>query len=337
MFLFPWKKVTAQDNCLNTLKQAKQLYEQGLIDDIPKILSNCMQSGFTRAQRIEAYKLIILTYLFDDNQFEAEKSMDDFLHKFPEYEVTPNDPVEFVYLLESYKTSLLYSLNLFIGPTFTNRRIMEPYSTLDQNQTTLTNQTGTGFQFGIGLCRNLRKSLNIDIDLLYAIHNYSYSKETNIQLNTEKLQFVNVSAKEKTNQICIPVSSTYGFGKGDFNYFARLGGEIGFITKSTVSLERSSDVISISENNYNLEKHRQKYYYAMLAGAGIEYKVPRGFLVLDIRYHLGLNNMIVSQERYSDPTLLSKYFYIDDDFALDYLSINIGYNFSFYQSRKKKN
>ena len=98
----------AQRSCLNTLREAKELYEQGLIDEIPDLLADCMESGFTRSQRIEAYKLIILAYLFDDDQFTAEKMMDEFLRKFPEYEIMPNDPVEFVYLLESYKTSSFF-------------------------------------------------------------------------------------------------------------------------------------------------------------------------------------------------------------------------------------
>jgi hypothetical protein len=335
--LLPFEKVLAQDDCMNTLKQAKQLYEQGLIDDIPKILSNCMQSGFTRAQRIEAYKLIILTYLFDDNQYEAEKSMDEFLHKFPEYEVMPNDPVEFVYLLQSYKTSLLYSLNFFIGPNFVTRRIIEPYTTLDRNQSANSEKPGTGFQVGIGLSRNLKKSLNVNIDIVYAFQNYSYSKESDVQLGTDLFKFVNIKAVEKINMVSIPVSLSYGFGKGNFNYYVRLGGEAGFLTKSTLTLDRTSDVLSITQDNYDIQKQRSKYYYAALAGAGIEYKVPRGYLVLDIRYHVGLNNMTNSAERYSDPVLLSKYFYVDDDFAINYLSVNIGYYFSIYQSKKKKN
>jgi hypothetical protein len=337
IFLLPCLVGRAQDDCLNTLKKAKQLYEQGLIDDIPKILSNCMESGFTRAQRIEAYKLIILTYLFDDNQFEAEKSMDEFLHKFPEYEVMPNDPVEFVYLLQSYKTSLLYSLNLFIGPNFSTRRIIEPYSTLDRNQSSLSEQPGTGFQFGIGLSRNLHKSLSANIDLIYAFQNFSYTNESNVQLGNDNFQFVKIQSAEKMKQVFMPVSLTLGFGKGNLNYFTRLGGEVGIVTKSTISIERSSDILNVTENNYNTQNQRQQFYYAALIGGGLEYKVPRGYLVLDIRYHIGLNNMTVKKERYSDPVLLSKYFYINDDFAINYLSINIGYYFSIYQSRKKKN
>ena len=78
ILIFACSITFGQKSCLNTLREAKDLYEQGLIDEIPDLLSGCMESGFTRAQRIEAYKIIILTYLFDDDQFAAEKMMDEF-------------------------------------------------------------------------------------------------------------------------------------------------------------------------------------------------------------------------------------------------------------------
>ena len=228
-------------------------------------------------------------------------------------------------------------INLFIGPNFSTRRIIEPYSTLDQNQSSLSDQPGTGFQFGIGLSRNLRKSLNVDIDLTYAFQNFSYTNESNVQLGNDNFQFVKIQSTEKMNQVSLPVSLTLGFGKGNLNYFVRMGGEAGIVTKSTLSIERSSDILTLTENNYNTQSQRQQFYYAALVGGGLEYKVPRGYLVLDIRYHMGLNNMTKTQERYADPVLLSKYFYVNDDFAINYLSINIGYYFSIYQSRKRKN
>src|SRR4030042_4814203 len=72
----------AQDDCSKTLQEARNLYDLGMIDEIPKMLSPCMQEGFTRPQRIEAYKLLILAYLFDDNQFEAERTMTEFLKRY---------------------------------------------------------------------------------------------------------------------------------------------------------------------------------------------------------------------------------------------------------------
>ena len=120
----------AQDDCATKIQEAQKYYDQGMIDEIPKMLAPCMADGFTRTQKIEAYKLIILSYLFDDNQFEAEKTMLEFLKKYPEYEIMPNDPVEFVYLFESYRTTSVFSFGITAGFNFTDPRIIEPFHVL---------------------------------------------------------------------------------------------------------------------------------------------------------------------------------------------------------------
>jgi len=328
----------AQKSCLNTLREAKELYEQGLIDEIPDLLTGCMESGFTRGQRIEAYKLIILSYLFDDDQFAAEKMMDEFLRKFPEYEIMPNDPVEFVYLLESYKTSSFYSLNLTFGTTFSNRRVIESYSAMNIDQTEFSDITGTGFQVGFGISRNLLKSVNGNIGVFYVVNNYSYTEECTTLLDlldSQPLSFADLPVKEQVKIISIPLTLSYSFGRGNLNYVGRIGGLAGFINDATLSPSRSQPELETISETVDIKDHRNSMYYAIVTGCGIEYKIPRGFLVLDIRYQIGLQNMF-SGDRYSSPRLYSRYSYIDDDFNLDYLSICFGYHFSIYQSKKNR-
>ena len=325
-----------QKSCLNTLREAKELYEQGLIDEIPELLHDCMVSGFTRTQRIEAYKLIILAYLFDDDQFAAEKMMDEFLKKFPEYEIMPNDPVEFVYLLESYKTSSVYSLNLIFGPTFSNRRIMEHYSTMNIGQTEAFDKTGTGFQIGLGASMNLWKDINGNIGCIYSINNYSSIEETSNLSSSQGSPFAELTAEERVTLITFPLTFTYSFGKGNLNYFARLGGSVGLLNKASLTLSREQpEIETVSETFSNIDDKRTNIYYATIIGAGLEYKIPRGFLVLDIRYQLGMNDMSIG-ERFYPSRFSSRYFYIDDDFKLDYVSISVGYHFSIYQSKKNR-
>ncbi len=334
----------AQKSCLNTLREAKDLYEQGLIDEIPELLAGCMESGFTRSQRIEAYKLIILAYLFDDDQFAAEKMMDEFLRKFPEYEIMPNDPVEFVYLLESYKTSSYYSINLIFGPTFANRRIKENYSTMNNDLTEFSDKIGTGFEIGFGASRNLWKSVNINIGVIYSIINYSYNELNSVELYEPEeeitaivpnITFAELSADENIRMVSIPLTFTYSFGKGNLNYVGRLGGSAGFVTNASLtSVRKQPEIETISETR-DITNKRSNTYFAGIIGAGLEYKVPRGFLVLDVRYQVGFQNMNIG-DRYSFPRLNGRYFYVDDDFKLDYVSICLGYHFSIYQSKRNR-
>jgi hypothetical protein len=330
----------SQVNCLNTLKEAKDLYEAGQIDEIPEMLSGCMVSGFTRAQRVEAYKLIIMAYLFDDNQFEAEKTMDEFLKKFPEYEVMPNDPYEFVYLLESYKTSSVYSFNLFLGPTISNQRISEPFSVLDQSTTTNKDKYGSNYQFGFGVSRNIWKDLTANLDFIYSSHSFSQTQQNDFIIDGLPYRVFKLEAKEKLKKIDFPLSFTYNIGKGNLNYFARFGGMVSMVTHSSLTISRSYELPEpavLPQGDLNIKDLRKKYYYAIIAGAGVQYKVPRGYFVVDLRYYYGLQKMTAESNKYSDYKLWANYNYIDNDFSLDYLTINIGYHFTIYQSRRSRN
>jgi hypothetical protein len=322
----------AQKSCLNTLREAKDLYEQGLINEIPQLLSGCMESGFTRAQRIEAYKLIILAYLFDDDQFAAEKMMDEFLRKFPEYEVMPNDPVEFVYLLESYQTSSFYSINVSFGPTFSNQQVLESYSQVDRDQTITKDKTGVGYQFLFGISRNLWKDFNGSLGVIYSKNNYSQNEKTNYYIGDGISSFSEQKASEYLTKIDVPLTFTYGFGKGGINSYLRFGGMASFISNATLKVDRIQPGIEPISNEIIVNQNREKYYFSLIAGTGLEFKVPRGFIVLDLRYCMGMQNLVNVNNRFSS----QRHLYTDDDYKLNSVTLSLGYHFRIYQSKKSR-
>ena len=329
--------IYSQKSCLNTLREAKELYEKGLIDEIPSLLSGCMESGFTRQQRVEAYKLIILAYLFDDDQFAAEKMMDEFLKKFPEYEVMPGDPVEFVYLLESYKTSSFYSLNLTFGPTFANPMILESHSVLDRSNTEYSNTTGIGFHVGFGLSRNLFKSVNGNITVYYSTYSYDFHEKSTTILGDRAFSFVDVDTKEELTRVEIPLTFTYSFGKGNLNYVIRAGGMFGYLIGADMTPRRYHEQLDnpISDP-VDITEYRIIYDYAVVFGLGLEYKIPRGYLVLHAQYNMGLQNMVMDNVQDMSSRNYSTYYHIDDDFRLNSILISVGYHFSMYQSKKNR-
>ena len=82
--------VKAQEGCGFVLKRAEKLYEEGVIEAIPQLLENCMKKGFTKEEKIRAYKLLILTNLYEDRQNKADKLMLELI-KFEPLFITFND------------------------------------------------------------------------------------------------------------------------------------------------------------------------------------------------------------------------------------------------------
>ncbi|HLO58354.1 MAG TPA: outer membrane beta-barrel protein [Bacteroidales bacterium] len=321
--------VSGQEDCANKIQEAQRYYDQGMIDEIPSMLAPCMQDGFTRPQKIEAYKLIIMSYLFNENQFEAEKTMLEFLKKYPEYEIMPNDPVEFVYLFESYRTASVFSFGLIGGINVTDPRIIERYTMLDKTNAELTTSIKPGFQFGLGVERYLSRKLLLNVELYFAENSYEFSDKI-------KTRYVNFT--EKLYKVEIPLTLSYEFTINKTHFIARAGFSAAKLTKVTGQPQRKyfEDAPALSSGDIDITGQRRNMLYSGVIGAGLRYKVPRGVLSFDVRAKIGINNIVKSSSRFDNQKLTYQYYYLDDDFSVNTLSFSVGYYFSFYSPRKQR-
>lgn len=328
--------VQGQNECSTKIQDAQKLYEQGMIEEIPQMLAPCMQDGFTRAQIIEAYKLIILSYLFDDNQFEAEKTMVEFLKKFPEYEIMPNDPVEFVYLFESYRTTSIFSFGISAGFNVTDPRIIESYSVYDQKNATLNNNLKPGFQFGIGVSRYISRKMFLNLELKFSENQYSFKEEIITPLPGLN-GISSVTYSEKLYKLVMPLTVAYEFSAKKVDYFVRGGASVASITGVTGNASRqyTEEIPAVPGETRDIAKYRKDIVYAAIGGAGIRYKVPHGVLTAELRASIGLNNIVQSDRRFDNMQQIMKSYHEDDDFAINTYSFSVGYYFSFYKPKKQ--
>ena len=335
LFVFYPLSSKAQDDCSKTLQEARNLYDMGMIDEIPKMLAPCMEEGFTRSQRIEAYKLLILAYLFDDDQFDAEKTMFEFLKKFPEYQIMPNDPVEFIHLFESYRTTSEFSVGITAGFNLTNPRIIEPYSMHDMSNTELSNATGAGYQIGLGAGRYLGKRLMLNMDLQFAHHQYSF---TDSSLVTDQYgdYTESVTFKEQLNKIALPVTATYEINKGKLLGYVRAGASVNYILSASGTPSSKSNTQPFNGESIDIRDYRNSFYFNAVLGLGVHYKIPRGFLSAGLRYNIGINSIVRSDKRFENAYLVSLFEHLDDKFTLNAFAFSVGYHFSFYNPKKQK-
>jgi hypothetical protein len=337
-FIFIQLGLAAQENCIKSFQRARRLYDQGMIDEIPEILAPCIEAGFTRNQKIEAYKLIILAYLFDDDQYEAEKAMLEFLKKYPEYEIMPSDPVEFVYLFESYKTKAIISLGFTFGPNLTNPRIIERYVAGDITRCSSANSTGAGFQAGFNVSRYITNRVFVNLGAIYKTSQYSFMDNMKVIYKGDEERLAKITFDETVSRLDIPFSIAYEIIKTrNINYYLSGGFSAGNISKATgiPSISTSEDLPAVTGADIIMTDFRETILYSGIIGTGIKYKVPRGFLIFDLQYSIGINNIVIPETRNEISDLWSAYYYIDDDYSVNSLTIAVGYYFSFYQPKKQ--
>jgi hypothetical protein len=333
--LASWPMLKGQEECVFILERAERLYQQGQIQEIPGLLMACIEKGFTREERLDAYKLAIQSYLFVDELEEAESMVLEFLGKYPEYEVTPADPAEFVYLVNSYKTFPAFSLGVTLGGV-----LSFPYSTEQFGTHSLSDASadytasGPGFQFGASIIRYLGPQLDLNLEVNYQQKEYKY--------NLSPYEFEEIRFKETISSISLPLTVTYDFGTGKFRPFARLGMMTDLNLISSIDPKRdytngAFDQVSGDDIVTSDIGSRDLFSFYPVVGAGLKYRVARiGYFMLDLRFQPGLNTLTKAENRYDyHNDQIWRYHNIDDKLRINQFTFSLGWIYPIYVSRKQ--
>lgn len=340
-------QVTLAQDCANKLKQAKDLYEQGLLEKVYGTIAECLvkgeskKGGFSKAQLLEAYKLLTITYLYDDEYDLADEYLLKLLKLEPEFEVNPAvDPIEFIQLFNSYRTLPIYSFGFQAGGdwTFVQRTArfgVEPLGTLQSGAPNFSSYSGgAGFTGGIKVSRYLSARSDVTLGAMYRTNTFTYTSSLT-------LGFASTVSEETQNWLYLPVTFNYNFKKDRKDKlwpYLRVGIGAGIRLDAEASLVRSYEaqvsVGAIQGIEVDLSSQRRSLYLWGVAGMGIKYKIKRGYLFADLTYNQGLMNVVNTSNRYANSELIYKYYYVDDDFLTHGAVLTVGFMRSLYKPKK---
>ena len=107
--LLPLVAKGQNSSCQEVLQQARESFDAGNFYEIPAKLKPCLDRGFNRSQRIQAYYLLTRTYLMIDDPISAENSYLELLRLDPEYDIDEDqDPIDIVYLSRKFTTTPIF-------------------------------------------------------------------------------------------------------------------------------------------------------------------------------------------------------------------------------------
>ncbi len=335
------QRAESENACAKTLRSARSAYEQGRIEEVPDLVNKCLSSGFNDVERIEAYKLLILSHLYYDERAAAEDAMLRFLRIEPEYEINPVvDPPEFINLYNTFRTKPIFLIGGKAGGNLTFVNLQKNFSLDNTNNSTGTYTAQLGYQAGITADIPLgNKGFSIGIEANFIGHFYEYNKK---QLGFSQLLF-----QEEQLWGEVPLLARYSFGKGNTKYYVQLGGAVSYLISSEATVERVDSVDlevgnrSVSGPSIDLSEQREVLNYSITGGVGVRIKnvLGRGYLLADLRYTYGIPNIVNEEARYDNTELQYRYLYVDNDFSLSNAFISIGYMIPIYKPkviRRKK-
>ncbi len=335
LFLIPAGiTLRAQQACAFTLAESQDMYDAGLIEQIPEKLASCLKSGFTRDEKLQAYKLIILAYLFDDNMEQADDYMNRFLQEYPSYQPVATDPYEFVQLKETYDTEPILTFGPVLGANMVYGMVTEqfgPYNTeVESGSYTSGNP---GFQAGVQGNFRLADRLNISAELTFTHKSIDYYLEQTA--NNPTVEFY-----EQQNWIDLPVSLSYDLTGNALIPYLRVGVKPALMLGANADGESywmvNGTQVNLRSQTYMLiGDQRNPVNLWVFAGGGIRYRVGTGYLYADLRLNMNIFNQTNGKDRFPNSDQDWVLLHASDDFRMHDLTFSVGYLISIYNPKKK--
>ncbi|MCK5461404.1 MAG: PorT family protein [Bacteroidales bacterium] len=321
-----------EQDCLSKLDGAEQLFNNGLFEEVPALLENCMEL-YSETDKKKAYRLIILAHYMNDDVAAAEESMYFLLKEFPDFMPVANDLVDFQYIFNSFSVRRSLDLGVSIGPAWTSGRIIEPFSPFSDKFTYKSNGPGLFAAAYIDIPVSSLFSINTEPGFLLAKYEIRYKDPI--------AGIYNIEQSETSSLIQLPVYAKVTFLESTMQLYAKAGFMLGYVTgaKTESFIEKinpASGVILYTQPSIQRDhmEYRNRLYYFLGGGAGLKINFKKAYIFTEVDYHVSLNKTLKEGSNRYDQTNLWTQGWIDSDFGLNNLSIRVGMAWSIYTIKK---
>lgn len=324
----------AQESCGEKLKRAEELYEAGQIDKISGMLQPCLEKGFSKEERIRAYRLLTLSNLYYNEDQKAVEAMNNLLKVNPEYKIRMSDPSEFVTLHHAFRTKPVLIAGVKTSFGFYDFYEVQNYNDINTAPYNGVYQPYNSYGLGLSLEFPIVWQISLGIEFYYSLSSYNY--ETLI------MDYARISFTENIQSIDVPVFLQYTILENDFAPYVNAGVAVNYLLGSQADFKREDAAGTIYRepltSQIDLTSSRNTYNYAISAAAGFRWKnfLGRGYLTFDIRYSRYLNNLVEPVDRAENPEAIYSFFTTDNALKFQNTQFMLGYKFPLYIPRYRK-
>lgn len=323
------KAIAQTDSCATKLKNANTGYDQGDYDGSIKLLQSALSDcKLDKNEKIQANKLLIMSYLKVDNLEAADKTAGEIMKIDPYYKPDKfKDDPKLSVLFDKYQPTPVLRLGLSVGMNRTSVDVQNTYSIVhnDEESANLASYNSkTGFQLGLSGEYRVFKNLWVQLEGQFRQSSYEHILDS--------IEGTTINYSEKLSYFDIPVSVKYYFMDKTIAPYVEAGATLSFMTTALSTTERDDQKDIVNRTDY-----RNTYMTGFFGGAGVAYRMKSVSVFAAFRYNYYSDNVNKEGTRYADQTNVFKYYYIDDDFRMDNWQINLGVNYTLsYKNQKVK-
>ncbi|MCK5372151.1 MAG: PorT family protein [Cyclobacteriaceae bacterium] len=342
VFLISTIPAFAQDQCAISLSEAEDKYDQGHLYEIPGIIQSCLNEGFTKEEKVRAYRLLTLSYLFLNYYEEADKSYLELLKLSPEFKTNDElDPMEIINLHDKYTTKPIFYLTYGkIGFNYSYANVLLDYSISQSDNKSAKYSSVPGFQLGLGAEMVIYQNLHLSGEIFVSRKSLHFT-DTHWDFYTTNMDIIHTDIE-------LPIMLKYNFFRGVVNPFVSAGVSPAFLAESSIQNiegvyrdEEDGEFPVQPRPEIGTGKMKNRFNYSILFGGGVNYKIGLTYLVFEARYSIGMLNVTDVKKRWREDFTEGRDLkfptgHIDDDFKINNFSFLIGFVRPLYKPRKIK-
>lgn len=330
------------------LRLAQSIYDQGRLHELPGVLADSALSNFTKEDKVSAYKLLTLAYLYLEEPEKADASMLKLLqtdHFFEPNEAV--DPAEFLGLYKTFRTKPVYGIGLKFGVNSTIPLLSSLYYVSDGGQGSgkytapLSIQVGIVFEkalFSNSKKKTLRR-LIFSPELLYDTRTLGYTNNNFFYDNVKAQTHAKFIGTIKQTWLSFNPMVQLKMNKSKtLQTYLALGPGFSYILSGSVTAPAftwNSGAGSTNGSNIDNTKSYLKIAPSVIAAAGLKFKFGSIYLTAEGRVQYGFVSPVNSSTRTNKVSVFD-YSYTLSDYKPLTLMANLGFVFPYFNPIKLK-
>jgi hypothetical protein len=313
------------------LRLARSIYEQGRLSELPDQLGQVIREGSTE-EKVEAYKLLTLTYIYMEEPAKADEAMLALLKTDPEFKTNEAiDPAEFIALFNTFRTEPIFRVGLKGGMNASQPNVRSFFPTTDG---TSAYRYRLGFQGGFSGEMPLSARLTLAADLQFHIRSFGIAADHDTRFSLGE------AAREVQRSAFMPMGVQYDLlntkkpDQTPWRPYLLGGGYLDYFVSASNTIETEvTDKSGVPERVYAMPNYF-RLNYGLQVGGGIKRKIKTSVFSAEIRFLYGLRAITNDEQVFDVQAMVFDNHFVHGKFAMNSLQVSLSYMFNTYKPKK---
>lgn len=336
-----WSQTTEELSGAQMLRSMRSIYDQGRLHEIPTPLEAAVKrtgrNEFTKSEKVEAYKILILTYIYLEEPAKADAKMIELLRTDKFFEPAPSDPVEFATLFKKFRSKPVFSVGITAGSNFSQINVIRHYSMWIGAEGKGEYATKPGIQFILFFEKVVKDKIILNPEISYTQNLFSYTNNNiSFQDVGDEPSSDNAAYDFAQSRLNLNVIGRYKIGRSKWEPYVGFGPSFGYLINASFSGEVAMGT-QLTIPTTTVSENYRTMNYTLIAASGFKRKIGGVYFTGNVRYQYGLHNVVKKENRFNTgdlTTTLQRGGYIDNDFSLNQFQFNFGLVIPYFKPKK---